>query len=230
MPYSQRQLNGRYSRCLACVDAEFADMPADSGGREAADGLREAFEEIQAEATTQSGAGDTAKVGTGQRSLARFNLKEWRKALARTADAEARKTAGFDEDFPPPRSESDDTLLTKSRAVAPKAVEKKAVFVKRGMESEYVLAGAALVAAFETALGVTNTALSHKGAATGGKASAYRRAAEFFEDLDIYIRNKYRDQPDKINAWNIASHVERTAQKSGEETEEEEPAPDAPES
>ena len=213
MPYTQRQLNGRYSRSLACVDAEFSDMPADSGGKEAADGLREAFEEIQAEGAAQSGAGDSAKVGTGQRSLARLNLKEWRKALAQTADAEARKTAGFDEDFPPPRGESDDKLITKSRAIAPKAADKKAVFVKRGMESEYVLSGDALVAAFETALGVTNAALSHKGAATGGKSSAYARAADFFEDLDIYIRNKYRDQPDKINAWNIASRLERTSAK-----------------
>jgi hypothetical protein len=230
MPVSQRLLNERYERCLTCVDAEFADMPADSGGKEAADGLREAFEEIQTEGTAQAGAGDSAKVGTGQRSLARFNLKEWRKTLARTADAEARKTAGFDEDFPPPYGENDDKLITKSRAVAPKAVEKKAVFIKRGMESADVLSGESLVAAFETALGVTNTALSHKGAATGGKASAYGRAAEFYEDLDIYIRNKYRDQPDKINAWNIASRLERPSAKKEGETEEEETAPDAPDS
>lgn len=213
MPYTQRQLNGRYSRSLACVDANFADMPADSGGREAADGLREAFEEIRQQDAAQAGAGGTAKVGTGQRSLARFNLKEWRKALARTADAEARKTPGFDEDFPPPHGESDDKLITESRAVAPKAVTNKKVFTKRGLEEDYVTSGEAFVAAFETALGVTNAALSHKGAATGGKSSAYGRAAEFFEDLDVYIRNKYRDQPDKMNAWNIASRLERSAKK-----------------
>lgn len=215
MSVAQRLLNERYERSLTCVDAEFADMPVGSGGREAADGLREAFEEIQEEGTAQAGAGDTAKVGTGQRSLARLNLKEWRKALARSADAEARRTAGFDADFPPPHGENDDELITKSRAVAPKAVEKRAVFIKRGMESADVLSGEALVAAFETALGVTNTALSHKGAATGGKASAYKRAAEFFEDLDIYIRNKYRDQPDKIHAWHIAARLERPSANKG---------------
>ncbi len=215
MPVAQRTLNGRYGRVLTCVDAEFANMPADSGGREAADGLREAFEEIQAKGSAQAGAGDSAKVGTGQRTLARFNLKEWRKALARSADAEARTTAGFDEDFPPPHGESDDKLITRSRAVAPKAVTNKKIFIKRGLEEDYVLSGESLVAAFETALGATNAALSHKGAATGGKSSAYRRAAEFFEDLDIYIRNKYRDQPDKLNAWNIASRLERPAKKGG---------------
>lgn len=219
MPYTQRQLNGRYSRSLACVDAEFADMPDGSGGREAADGLREAFEEIRQQDTAQAGAGGTAKAGTGQRSLARLNLKEWRMALARTANVEARKTAGFNRDFPPPHGESDDELLTESRAVAPKAIASQAVFAKRGLDKDYVASGETLVAAFETSLGVTNTALSHKGAATGGKSSAYRRAAEFFEDLDIYIRNKYRDQHDKINAWNIASRLERSAKKKDGETE-----------
>ncbi len=229
MSVAQRLLNERYSRSLTCIDTEFTDMPADSGGREAADGLREAFEEIQAEGATQAGAGDTAKVGTGQRSLARHNLKEWRKSLARTANVEARKTAGFNADFPAPHDENDDELLTKSRAVAAKAVDKKAVFTKRGLEESYVISGGALVAAFETAFGATNTALSHRGAATGGKASAYQRAAEFFEDLDIYIRNKYRDQPDKINAWNIASHLERSSAKKngGNEGGENNPPPTA---
>ena len=54
----------------------------------------------------------------------------------------------------------------------------------------------------------TNEALSHKGAATGGKRSAYREADEHFDELDIYIRNAYFDQPDKLNAWNIAARLE----------------------
>ena len=217
MPVSQRLFNERYERVLTCVDAEFADMPAGSGGREAADGLSEAFAEIQAEDTAQASSDSTAQVGTGQRTLARENLRDWRAALARTANVEARKTAGFDKDFPPAYSENDDELLTESRAVAPKAVTAKEIFKKRGMEDDYVISGAALIAAFENAFGITNTALSHRGAATGGKASAYRRAAEFHEDLDIYIRNKYRDQPDKINAWNIASRLERSSAKKEEE-------------
>ena len=219
MAFSQRVLNERYSRCLACVDAEFADMPAGSGGRVAADGLREAFEEIQELDATQAGAGNTVEVGTGQRALARLNLKEWRKALARTANVEARNNAGFNRDFPPPHGENDDELITESRAVAPKAARHVAVFTNRGLDEHYVLSGEALIDAFETALGATTTALSHRGAATGGKRSAYGRAAEVFEDLDLYIRNKYANQPDKIHAWNNASHLERPARKKNSEGE-----------
>lgn len=51
------------------------------------------------------------------------------------------------------------------------------------------------------------------------KKSAYQDADEFFDELDIYIRNKYADQPDKINAWNNAAHIERTTETNdGEES------------
>lgn len=219
MAFSRRVINEMYERALACLDAEFADLPANSGGGEAAVGLRATVTEIKQESAAQAGAGDTAKVGTGQRSTARFNLKRWRNSLARTADVIARKKPGFDKDFPLPYGENDDELLTKSRAVAPKAVAGQADFTNRGLEADYVQSGSDLIEAFEAAFGVTNEALSHRGAATGGKSSAYKRADEHFDELDIYIRNKYAAQPDKINAWRNATHIERTAAAKEKENE-----------
>jgi hypothetical protein len=45
------------------------------------------------------------------------------------------------------------------------------------------------------------------------KNQAYKDADANFGMLDIYIRNRYRNQPAKLAAWKIASHIERSAKR-----------------
>jgi hypothetical protein len=213
MAVSLNKINDRYYRALACVDAEFPDMPADSGGKIGADGLRAAFAVIQDKGTAQSGFSGEAQAGTGERTTARINIRNYRSSLAETANIIARKKPGFNELFPSPSGETDDELLTNTRAVAAKASEMKEDFLLRGLKKEFLESGDERIAAFETALGTTHEALSHRGAATGGKKSAYQDADEHYDELDIYIRNQYSDQPDKLNAWRNATHIERNSPK-----------------
>jgi hypothetical protein len=217
MAVSQSKINDRYQRALSCLDAEFTDLPADSGGKEAADGLRAAFAVIQSKTVAQSSSSGTAKAGTGERSTARFNVREYRKKLAKTANIISRKKPGFNSNFSSPHGETDEEIITETRAIVPKAVDNKADFMHRGLTLEYLQSGTDLVNVFEATFSITNQALSHRGAATGSKSSAYKDADEFFDELDIYIRNRYADQSDKINAWNNATHIERTAEKKEEE-------------
>lgn len=217
MAVSRRKINERYERVFSCLDTEFPDLPEGSGGRIAADGLRAAYAVIQGKAVEQAGAGDTAKAGTGERSTARINVRQYRTKLADTAVVIARKKPGFNSNFPYPSGETDEELITKTRAVVPKAVAVEADFGLRGLELDYLKSGTNLVEAFEATFDTSNEALSHRGAAVGSKKSAYQDADEFFDELDIYIRNKYADQPDKINAWNNAAHIERTTEKKVEE-------------
>lgn len=213
MTVSQSDINNMYERVLSCLDAEFTDLPAGSGGELAADALRDAYAVIQSKSSEQAGFGDSAQAGSGQRAEARFNVREYRKTLARTALIVAKKKSGFNEHFPAPYGEKDDELVAQTRAVAAKAVEMKADFVERGLTEAYLMSGTNLVDAFEATLDVKNEALSHRGAAVGGKKSAYAEADEHFDELDIYIRNHYADQPDKLHAWRNATHIEKAAKK-----------------
>jgi len=213
MPYTQRHLNERYERSLTCVDVEFSDMPEDSGGRIAANGLAAAFAVIQEARVSQAGFGGSAKAGTGQRTAARIAVRGYRTRVAETAVIIARKNPGFEQNFPFPSGETDEELIAETRAILPKAIAAKADFGLRGLSLTFLQTGTPLVDSFEASFDPTNEALIHKGAATGSKKSAYREADEHFDELDIYIRNTYADQPDKINAWNIASRLERSAAK-----------------
>ena len=217
MPVSQQKINDMYERVLSCLDAEFTDLSVGSGGKIAADGLRAAYAVIQGKSTEQAGFGGSAQAGTGQRSTARFNIRRYRSRLAETANVVARQKPGFNEHFPPPSGETDGELVTRTRAVVTKAIEMQTDLIARGLTLEYLESGSDLVDGFEATLDTTNEALSHRGAAVGSKKSAYAEADEHFDELNIFIRNQYRDQPDKLNAWRIATHIERSAKKSGGE-------------
>lgn len=55
-----------------------------------------------------------------------------------------------------------------------------------------------------------NLSLDSRGVAVGGKNAAYENANEHFAVLDKFIRNFYRNNAAKLNAWKIASHVEHS--------------------
>lgn len=217
MRFSQSDINEMYERVLSCLDAEFTDLPVGSGGQLAADGLRDAYAEIQSKSADAAGFDGSAQAGSGQRATARFNIREYRKTLARTALIIAKKKSGFNEHFPAPHGENDDELVANSRAVADKAVAMKADFIERGLTEAYLTSGTGLVDVFETTLDVKNEALSHRGAAVGGKRSAYSEADEYFDELNIYIRNHYAGQSDKLHAWRNATHIEKAAKKKPDE-------------
>ena len=211
MTVALSKLDDMYDRATACLDAEFQDLPPD--GVALADGFRAAVAVTRSKGVEQAGFSGEAQAGTGQRTVARVDIKSYRSKLAETSNVIARKIPGFNENFPPPAGETDDELITNTRAVKIKAVEKKADFMLRGLSEEYLESGTARVEALEAALASTNEAMSHRGAATGSKKTAYQEADEFFDELDIYIRNHYADKPDKLNAWRIATHIERSSAK-----------------
>jgi len=199
-----------YNRVLDSLPTEFADLPPDSEGAEAAEGLSEEYNIIVGKSALQSGFKGTAQEGTAQRTVARQNIREYMSTLARTGRSIARKKPGFEQNFPPPSDKNDVELLTDARAVAVKAMEYKTDFTGRGLKVEYLQSINNYIADFDNSLDATNSAVGLGGAAVGGKNAAYDRADEHFDVLDDFIRNFYRDQPEKLAAWKIVSHIRRS--------------------
>jgi len=219
MPYLQKNINDMYRRALAALTTEFADLPAGSLGAEAAEELRTAFAVIEEKSSAKTNLDGTAQEGTAQRTIARRNLFDYLKTLAATANTISRRQPGFDQLFPSPNGKNDRELLNDARAAAPVAVAKKADFVRYGLKDAFIQSGVDLIAAFEASFTATDEALASRGAAVGSKREAVEDADDSFDELDRFIRNHYRDQPEKIAAWKIASHIERTPKKKKTETE-----------
>lgn len=213
MGYAQRAINDMYLRALECRETVLTDMPPDSEGAIAAEGLRAQYDIIIANTAAQSGFSGTSKMGAAQRKLARKNIYDYLATLSRSAKIIGRKNPGFEQNFPSPSGKDDNLLLADARSVAPKAIEHKALFIGRGIKLAFLESGAGFVEDFEESLETSYDALSSRGEAVGGKLSAYDEADEFFDSLNDFVKNFYSDQPQKLAAWRIATRVERAAQK-----------------
>jgi hypothetical protein len=202
-----------YLRALECRETVLTDMPEDSEGAESAAGLREQYDIIIGNTAAQSGFGGTAKMGAAQRRVAREKIFNYLSTLSGSAKIIGRKNPGFEQNFPAPSGKDDNELLADARSVAPKAIEHKTLFTGRGIKLEYLQAGAGFVEDFEESLETSYDALASRGEAVGGKQSAYDKADEFFDSLNDFVKNYYRDQPAKLNAWKNATRIERSPQK-----------------
>jgi hypothetical protein len=202
-----------HKMAVACVDAELTDLPRDSEGAVAVGTLRAkipVIEELSAAQTTHTGA---AQSGTAQRSAARKDIKEYLTTLARTADTIARRKTGFDDQFPMPYGKNDEQLLAAARSVHAAATENTDDFIRLGLTREYLDSAQSAIAAFAAALGETNQALGSRGATVAGIDREFDESEDAFETLNAFVRNFYRDRPEKLAAWKIATHVERPPQK-----------------
>lgn len=202
-----------YNRVLDSINTEFSDIPAGSDGAEALAGLREQYEIIVDKSSAKSGFSGDAQESTAQKAVARQNIKDYLTTLANSAQSIARKKAGFDRNFPMPYGKNDVELLNEARAVAVKAQEAREDFTKRGLTVDFINSINTFINDFETSQDSVNQAIGARGSTVGSKNEAYEKAEDYFDTLNDFIRNFYRDRPEKLAAWKIVSHIRRATDK-----------------
>lgn len=213
MGHTQGAVRDMFNRVLDVLPVEFADLPAGSDASAAAADLQAQYNVVIGESGEQSGFEGTGEEGTALRAVARQNIRDYLSTLGRTARSIARKTPGFDKNYPPPSGMDDTELLNEARAVALKAIADKTVFIGRGLTIEFLESIDGFIADFDASQDVTNVADGSRGASVSEKNTAYEKGLDDVDVLNDFIRNFYRAQPAKLAAWKIASHIERSAKK-----------------
>ncbi len=217
--YKQGAVRDMFNRVLDVLPVEFADLPVGAATVAATD-LQAQYNVVISESGAQSGFEGTGEEGTALRAVARQNIRDYLSTLGRTARSIARQTPGFDSNYPPPAGMDDTELLNEARAVAPKAIADQTIFIGRGLTLEFLESIDGFIAAFDASQDTTNVAVGSRGAAVSEKNTAYEKGLDDVDLLNDFIRNFYRDQPAKLAAWKIASHIERSAKRAkDEETE-----------
>jgi hypothetical protein len=209
MNYKQGAVRDMFNRVLDILPVEFADLPAGSVAETAAADLQTQYDIVISESGEQSGFEGTGKEGTALRAVARQNIRDWMSTLARTARSVSRQTPGFDKNYPPPSGMDDTELLNEARAVAPKAVADETIFVGRGLTKIFLESIDGFITDFDASQDTTNIATGSRGASVSDKNTAYEKGLDDVDVMNDFIRNFYRDQPAKLAAWKIASHIER---------------------
>jgi hypothetical protein len=194
------------------VDAFTAErasaFPADTLGGETITALREDIQAITSAVTSQTTGLSDAQRATSERLAAAEALRESMKAITRTARVMALDMPGLENKFRLPRSASVNALLQAARAFAADAAPLKAEFIRHEHPLTFLEDLEGQIAALERALSAQNTKRDAHVSATASVETLIERGANAVRRLDAIVRNKFRDDPATLAAWESARHVE----------------------
>lgn len=195
-------------RVDAFTSERAASFPANTLGGETVTELKEAIQTLTGAITSQTTGLSSAQRATAERMAAREALRESMKAIARTARVMALDTPGLENKFRLPRSGSTQTLLMTARAFANDAVAHKAEFLRHEFPATFIEDFESDIADLERAMSGQNTGRDAHVSATASVETAAERGMNAVKRLDAIVRNKFRDDPATLAAWESARHVE----------------------
>jgi hypothetical protein len=202
------------------ISARPADFPPESMGGILLISLREVIAIIEEQAREQNSGINIREEGTQLRSIAREDLRQQLEAICRTAVsmAMAGTTPGLENRFRMPRGENDQALINAARVAAQDAAPIAANFISFGLPQTFIADLNAAIVRFEQAVERQNTGRDTHVAATTAIDEALERGINIVRQLDAIVRNKYADDPAQLAAWQSASHIERSPQRTQTQT------------
>lgn len=216
MSVKMRKHAERAQRVDLFMDGSAEDFPADSKGGALAASLKGELSSLIALAVERSAGTSKRQQGTAGRRGARETLRELVEAVADTAKSASRERPDIKGVFDlTGKDRSDQTLIATARSFADAAGPLMGLFVEYGLPATLVAdlrAGADSLA--------QNISLQTEGASAGVNTTAsaeksYLRLADLIERLDPIVRNKYRDNRVKLNAWERARRLESATHSKG---------------
>ncbi len=214
----QRRRYEREQRVDVYMDAAAEDLPANSKGGTLAASLKALLTRAAAQDVERAANTSKRRQGTGGREKARTALRKMVKSVWDTHKSIALDRPDIKGLFESPsKIKNDRALVTTARNYADTADSLASVFAEYGLtaaffnnmrvQADRLEAHAALQVAGVGAGVDTNAALDE----------TLREADEVVARLDTVVRNRYRDDPAKLAAWESASRVERAPRRKAED-------------
>jgi hypothetical protein len=136
-------------------------------------------------------------------------------------------TADLDGKFAMPHSRGDQKLVNAARAFITEATPFKAPMTQLGLPADFLDTLKTHTDAFETAGSGQAAGTQSKASATAGLSDTAHDAVIALHVLDTIVRNTYKNDPQKLAEWTVASHVERNQTKAATPVPVPQPTPTA---
>jgi hypothetical protein len=205
----QRRNQERFVRVRDYVESLTEQFPSGSRGALALNGIKSAIaeaEELDAERVSYD---STARQGTIQRRETRVALRSQITVINETARAIGIDHPEVRDKFRTSTSRlNDQDLLGLARSIIAEATPFKPLFLEYDMPADFLEALAAAIGRFEDAVNRQNTGAGGRSQARTGVDSAHRRAEDELDKLNAAMRNRYRDDPATLAAWDNARSKE----------------------
>jgi hypothetical protein len=172
--------------------------------------LNTALASLDQHATAQTSGQHSAQQSTTTKADARRELRADIDAIAETARSMSIETPGLADKFRIPRGGlSDQELLTLARAFLADAAPYKTDFIANEMPADFLEDLQADITAFESSGSGQKVGKQTHVSATDGLSEAADELLNLVKQLNAPIRNKFRDQPTILAAWESAQHTKR---------------------
>ncbi|HWW75865.1 MAG TPA: hypothetical protein VNZ44_10730 [Pyrinomonadaceae bacterium] len=189
------------------------DFPANSVGGRLRNELGEQKVKIDQFGSQQSQERNAAKAQTDRKSAFEEEIKRRMKEMRRTSISGESEQPGISQHFNLPTSKSEESLIEAARAFIASGTDFKPFFLSREMPENFLNGLEVAIGGFEGAVDEYNTHARNAKAATAMLEDVCARVLEIRRELDPIVRNKYRNDPEKLARWEAASRLERPARR-----------------
>ena len=213
----RNQLNRLINVKQFCLDhtPDFTNTPVKPGDAKfatAKTALTALIPQITAHQSTQA-SGSYGHASMNQ-AVERQELVDLMRAVNRTANAIAidQNEPGIMDRFRMPPLSNDALLVATGQAFATAITELNlaAEFTEHGYEGDIVADLNAEALDVQEAESEQGGALQNRGGATASLPSLLKQGANLVRCLDAVVKNRFRNSPETLGAWKIASHVMST--------------------
>lgn len=206
----QRRNYERGQRVDSFMDANSQDFLSTSKGGTLAAHLKTELANVTTLDVTKVNNVSTRHQGTVGRGDVRKALREQIKALCETAELVTIDHSEVKGVFTRKlRDRSDRTLIAIARSYAAAAAEVQLSFVEYNMPADFVASMNANADSLEQFMSRQTEGTGARVNTNAAIEESLQRMSETIERLDVIVRNRYRDDPAKLAAWQSARHLER---------------------
>ncbi len=201
----QRKLNRAQAESAFMRDYQ-ADFPKDSPGDKTAKALNVQIAQVLTLAGEQVSQERRANIGI--KSDLFDNLDAWMQKINRAAIALDDEIPGIRDLFRMPRNRSEENRLAGARNFYTASAQYQDQFEEYDLPEDFRAEGMNLISQIEATQATADTSEERTGGATGGLTAAFREIGKLTNKLNAIVKNKYYNNPQKLAAWAIASHLE----------------------
>lgn len=141
-------------------------------------------------------------------------LRALRKALRnvnRTGRVLDRVHPGIAATFKLPTTNGSARLLAAAEAIHAKATELETDFVASGLDATFLTELSDLIAAFRAATSKKQDGGALRSGSTADLKAKTKIGLDAAIELDAYVRNHFRNDPEALGAWEFSRHIERNS-------------------
>lgn len=120
---------------------------------------------------------------------------------------------GIAEKYRMPEARSDQNLIAKANSFYADSEADEAKFIEFGLEEDFRAELKTAREEFETSADAADAALEEHSEATGTLDTLFRETMILSRKREAIVKIKYRNNPGKLAAWTVASHLERPPKK-----------------